>query len=389
MLSIEEDERLKAVGPGTPMGKLLRRYWHPVAATSQLDAKPVMAVKLLGEDLVLYRDGGSRLGLLAQACAHRRSSLAFGIPEARGLRCAYHGWLYDNRGQCIDQPSEPEGSKFEDKIKTTAYPVEELGGLVFAYLGPAPAPLLPRYNVLVWNHSSRETNGTVIKCNWLQVLENMLDPVHVEHLHGRFFSHILDQTDSEEAARFRARFAPAQMKRVGFDLFENGIIERHMTDSETERSWTLGSAVFFPAMAMLGAADKSGSLIYVVPQDDTHTWFLLHMARPARGAAQEASSPFYDVPGVDEAGEFMLGTANGQDNMAVSTQGAMTRRDLEHLGSSDMGIIMYRQLLLDQLTLLEDGGEPMNVLRTRAGNHRIDLPIPDAQASDRHEVLIR
>ena len=152
----------------------------------------------------------------------------------------------------------------------------------------------------------------------------------------------------------------------------------------------MGSSVFFPATAMMSSTDKSGSLIYVVPQDDEHTWFLLHMARPAQRGAASDTAPFYDVPGVDDSGRFMIGTANGQDNMAVSTQGASTRRDLEHLGSSDLGIILYRQMALEQVALVEDGGEPMNVLRDRAMNRRIDLPAPVAASSgQRNDLVIR
>jgi 5,5'-dehydrodivanillate O-demethylase len=390
MLTAEESERLTAVGPGTVMGQLMRRYWHPIAATAQLEEEPVKAVTLLGEDLVLFRDGGSRLGLLAEHCLHRRTSLVYGIPEKDGIRCAYHGWTYDRTGQCIEQPTEPEGSTFASRMKTQAYRVEELGGLIFAYMGPEPAPLLPRYNVLVWNHALRETNGTVINCNWLQVIENMLDPAHVAALHGRYFSYILDKTDPEEAARFRARFMPGPMKKIGFDLFEQGITERHMNSSESEYSWTHGSSVFFPNVALMGSPNKSGSIIYVVPIDDTHTWFLLHMARPSDKAPNFGGpAPFYDVAGIDENGKYMLGTANGQDNMAVATQGAVTPRDLEHLGTSDLGIIMFRDMLLQQAAVLEDGGEPMNILRDPAANRRIDLP--DASLvgeSERHEVLM-
>ena len=387
MLSVEQDDRLKAVGPGTPMGELFRRYWQPVAAVAQLDSQPVMPVKLLGEALVLYRDGSGRLGLLAESCPHRRTSLAYGIPEDNGLRCPYHGWLYDIEGRCIDQPSEPAGSTFAEHITTTAYPVRALGGLIFAYLGPEPAPELPHYNVLVWNHTARETNGTVIPCNWLQVLENILDPVHVEHLHGRYFGYVLDRSDPEEAAMFRARFAPGRMKRIAFDLFEHGIVERHMNRDESEHAWTAGSAIFFPATAMVGSSDRSGSLIYIVPQDDEHTWFLLHMARPSQRPQETA--PFYEVPGLDDQGHYLTSTANGQDNMVVSTQGTLASRDLEHLGSSDLGIIMYRQLLLDQMTLLEDGGEPMNVLRGGDKNRRIDLPTRPRGSQGTREVLIQ
>ena len=375
MITGEENHQLTEVGPGTMMGDLLRRYWHPVAAASQLDQEPVLPVELLGEKLVLFRDNSGALGLLARGCAHRQTSLVYGMPEESGLRCAYHGWVWDSEGRCIEQPSEPADSTFWQKITTTAYPVQELGGLVFGYLGPPPAPLLPRYNVLVWNHSSRETNGTVVPCNWLQVAENLMDPSHIENLHGRYFGYVLDRTDPQEAAVFRSRFMPSAVKRSSFDLFEDGIIERHYSRNEQERSWAVGSPFFFPATAMVARDNGSGALIFVVPLDDEHTWFLEHRAWPAekKGEPQEAV-PFHDVPGTDEDGQFRIATANGQDHMVVVTGGAITDRRLEHLGATDAGLIMYRQLLTEQAQVVADGGEPIHVRRTQARNGRIDLP---------------
>src|SRR5579871_5555569 len=130
MLSAEQNEALTHVLPGTPMGDLLRRYWHPVAATAELATNPVKAVTLLGEPLVLFRDTRGRCGLLAEACAHRGALLSGGIREERGLRCAAHGWLYDRHGRCLDQPMEPAHPATMDDARTTAYPVEELGGLI-------------------------------------------------------------------------------------------------------------------------------------------------------------------------------------------------------------------------------------------------------------------
>ena len=133
MLSREENELLTQVGPGTPMGELLRRYWYPIAAASELIEKPTKAVRVLGEDLVLYRDKQGRPGLIGPQCAHRRMSMLLGIPEEDGLRCAYHGWLYDRAGKCLEQPyeqAEDPGSTFKDRIRVLAYPVEELGGPV-------------------------------------------------------------------------------------------------------------------------------------------------------------------------------------------------------------------------------------------------------------------
>jgi len=382
MLTAEQNEKLTLVGPGTPMGNLMRCYWHPVAATVELERNPVKAVKLLAESLVLFRDKRGHLGLLAEACAHRRASLVYGIPENEGLRCAYHGWRYNAEGRCLDQPGEPAGSAFKNQMKTTAYPVQELGGLIFSYLGPEPVPLLPRYNVLVWDDVAGETNGTVIPCNWLQVMENLLDPLHVECLHGRYFTYVLERKGGDQLQEFLARHAPRPMKKVRFDLFEHGIIERHMINNEEDGSWRTGAPSFFPTTSLLGSpGGKSGSIIFVAPIDDTHTWFLLHMASRVSQLAAQESSPFFDVPGVDEAGKFITDTANGQDHMAVVSQGNLTRRDLEHLGTSDQGIILYRELLVEQMEQVERGEEPMNVYRDPAKNHIIDLPaiMPDGR----------
>ncbi|HEX3245101.1 MAG TPA: Rieske 2Fe-2S domain-containing protein, partial [Chloroflexota bacterium] len=138
MLTKEQNERLTRVGPGTPLGTLLRRYWWPVAGVAELVDRPTKPVRLMGEDLVLYKDRRGRYGLLGQRCAHRSVDLKYGIPEEEGLRCPYHGWLYDATGQCLEQPAEEPDSTFYQRVQTPAYPVEELGGLIFAYLGPGP-----------------------------------------------------------------------------------------------------------------------------------------------------------------------------------------------------------------------------------------------------------
>ena len=183
MVSKEQNERLTHVGPGTPMGELLRRYWHPIAVTTELEEEPTKEIRLLGEDLVLYKDLRGRYGLIDRYCAHRRVDLSYGMPEENGLRCMYHGWMYDATGQCIEQPFEetvhPDGS-FKQKVKLQAYPVQELGGLIFAYLGPQPAPLLPRWELLTMKGAVlRETFIADLPCNWLQCMENSVDPVHL------------------------------------------------------------------------------------------------------------------------------------------------------------------------------------------------------------------
>src|SRR5579875_1758383 len=163
MLTAEENDLLCRVGPGTPMGELMRRYWQPIAATAEIsDEQPVKPVRILGEDLALYRDLRNRLGLIGLYCPHRLRPLTYGIPEEDGLRCPYTYWLFDAEGRCLDIPMEPDDSTLKYEIHTPAYPVQELGGLIWAYLGPAPAPLLPRWDLLVAGHAFKQIGQTVL-----------------------------------------------------------------------------------------------------------------------------------------------------------------------------------------------------------------------------------
>src|SRR5437764_8600125 len=190
MLSKELNERLTRVGPGTPMGNLMRCYWHPVATVPELETEPVLAVQLLGERLALYRTESGELGLVAERCPHRGASLAYGIPEDNGLRCAYHGWKFDARGSCLEQPAEPEDSTFRQRIRIPAYRVQEMGGLIWAYLGPQPVPLLPRFDLFVREDLERDIGISRLPCNWLQVAENTMDPVHIEYLHMLYTNYV-------------------------------------------------------------------------------------------------------------------------------------------------------------------------------------------------------
>ena len=179
----EENETLTRVGAGTPMGDLLRRYWWPVGMSADAKDKPTF-VRLLGEDFVLFRDGEGRPGVLGAYCSHRRANLCLGDVEAAGLRCRYHGWLYDVEGRVLQTPGEPAESGLTDSIRHPSYPVEELGGLVFTYLGPQPVPLLPRFDFLAGDGEHYAIIQGFANCNWLQCVENGLDPFHVSFLHG-------------------------------------------------------------------------------------------------------------------------------------------------------------------------------------------------------------
>lgn len=346
------------------MGHLMRRYWHPVAAVAELNNRQVKKINVLSEPLIVCRDKKGRVRVLAESSVHRNGSLAHSIPEHKNLRWSYQGWLFNSIGGCVDRPLSPLRGFFRDRVRTREYPAQELGGLIFAYLGPEPVPRLPRYNTLVWDDAVREINGTVIQCNWLQVMENLLDPYHVEFLHGRFFEHVLRIKGGGQLEEFLGHYAPKPIQRIAFDLFENGIIERHMVGSDKEISWKVGAPTFFPATTLVGSVENSKVINFVLPLDDTRTWFVVYLAeRTGFSIPWEETPHFVNVPGMNDSGNFLLDTANGQDHMAVVTQGEVASRETEHLATSDKGIALYRQLLMNQIELMERGGDLMNVYR--------------------------
>src|SRR5262245_48165541 len=213
MLSEDDNRTISQVGRGTPMGELLRRYWMPIAAVAELDATPVKPVRLMGEDLALFRDGNGAYGLVDRHCPHRRADLTYGMVEACGLRCNYHGWLWDHTGRCVEQPFEqvahPE-ARYRDRVRITAYPVEAKAGLLWAYLGPRPAPLVPTCEPFTWANGFVQVVFSEVPCNWVQCQENSIDPVHFEWLHSRW-TRALQGIDGP---------APPTHLKVSFEEFE-------------------------------------------------------------------------------------------------------------------------------------------------------------------------
>src|SRR5437879_6149778 len=173
MLTREDNELLTRVGPGTPAGELLRRYWYPIAAVQELsEEEPTKFVRILGEDLVLFRDRSGRVGLIQDHCLHRGASLLYGRVEERGISCAYHGWLYDTRGNCLETPAEPAESKFYLTVRIKAYPVQKFIGMYWAYLGPEPAPIIQPYDLWVRKDGQRRVDVYPrLDCNWFQAME--------------------------------------------------------------------------------------------------------------------------------------------------------------------------------------------------------------------------
>lgn len=370
MLSAEQQETLTRVGPGTPMGGLLRRYWMPVAASVDVAPGGARAVRLLGEDLVLFRTPGGALGLLAERCRHRGTSLRAGCVDDTGIRCPYHGWKYSAAGACLEIPGESNAGLLA-RAATRAYRAAELGGLVFAYLGPEPAPLLPRWDLMVWPGVLRDIGRATIPCNWLQIMENSVDPVHLEWLHGHHLSEVRRRLGLASPTHY-----PRRHVEIGFDRFPYGIIKRRVLEggSRDDDDWQIGHPLVFPNMVRVGA-HRQHRLQIRVPVDDTHTqhfWYCCWV--PSAGPVSQDAVPVYDVPFQDERGELIVDFVDGGDIMAWVTQGPIADRTGELLVETDRGIALYRRMLLEQLAVVAAGGDPLGVVRDPAANERIELP---------------
>lgn len=381
MLNTEENDLLtQVVGDDKPMGQLLRRYWHPIAPSAELEEEPVKEIFVFGEDLVLFRDRNGRTGLIARGCAHRRFSLGYGVPEDDGIRCSYHGWMYDAQGNCIDQPFEEKvhpGSKFKDKIKLTSYPVQELGGLIFAYFGPEPAPLLPRWEPLE-APGIRDIAIAEIPCNWLQIQENSVDPIHAEWLHQYYNTYVVQRNEGvrwDQVELGRKDVA----EKIKFDRFDYGIVKRKVSEggSEQDDQWLVGHPMVFPNVLVSGDAAWV-TVQWRVPMDDVRTLHVTYyIYRPAPGTSVPAqeSVPFRYVPIRDENGRYIVDYILNQDFVAWATQGEIAPRQLESLGESDTGVIMLREMLRAAMVTMQDGGDPMNVFRDPATNVDLEWPL--------------
>jgi 5,5'-dehydrodivanillate O-demethylase oxygenase subunit len=364
MLTEQQNARLTHVDKGTPGGELLRRYWWPVACSEQVEPEAVVPVRLLGEDLALYRTESGKLGLVGDRCAHRGVSLVYGIPEEEGIRCSYHGWRYDPSGRCTDMPGEPPEANFANRICIPGYPAVELGGLIFAYLGPQPAPLLPRWDVLVRPDLKREVGITSLPINWVAMAENAMDPYHLDYLHTRYMNYVMKRAKKPAVAAERRHL------KIDFDVWDFGIMKRRLLEGDdpaTSEEWLVGHPLIFPSTLALGG--EKPRLGIRVPVDDTHTMnFAVFTAAYAADEAPQTAVPFYEVPYKHEDGRHIVETVIGQDMMACVTQGTIADRTIEHLGTTDKGLILYRKLFADQIEKVARGEDPIGTVRDPAKN---------------------
>lgn len=384
MLGIEENKQLTQVGPGTPMGELMRQYWHPVAAAAELDGSAFRTkeVRLLGEDLVLFRTRSGQLGLIERWCAHRRINLSYGVVEEDGLRCQYHGWKFNTSGECIEQPFEdtvhPDGT-FKTKCSIKAYRAEEVSGLIFAYMGSDPDCFVPRWDALVRENAVRDIAMTELPANWMQCQENSLDPVHAEWLHGYFSKYLYENVEVQKPVMGNQPLNQLHLK-IGFDVFEHGIIKRRVTRTAGEENpaWKDGHPSLFPNILCVGSP-WNYTFQWRVPMDDEHTFHVsmyTWVAKPGSEAPKQETVPYRMTPLWDEEGRWYVNHTFNQDFMAWVNQGPthIAQRNMEKLGESDKGVILFRKLLKDQIKVLQSGGTPMNVFKSAEAADRIVFP---------------
>jgi 5,5'-dehydrodivanillate O-demethylase oxygenase subunit len=370
MLTPEQNRLLTQVGPGTPMGELLRRYWTPIAGISEFDDKRhTKPVRVMGEDLLLYRDLSGNFGLIDRHCPHRRADMAYGIAEDHGLRCHYHGWSFDARGRCVEQPFEdtafPERN-VKANVKTRAYPVELKAGLVWAYLGPQPAPCLPDWEAFSRPNGFTQIVISEIPCNWFQCQENSIDPVHFEWMHENW------------GARLRqgeaAGYGPRHLK-LDFDEFEHGFLYKRVREGSDESHpfWTIGRVTLWPNGFFSGDHFE-----WRVPIDDENTlsiaWKITHVPREREPFVQE-SIPTWHGPVRDPAGQWITSHVMNQDFLAWVGQGPIADRTQERLGASDRGIVAMRRRFFEEMDRVAAGHDPKGLIRDPAKNVRVELPI--------------
>jgi nitrite reductase/ring-hydroxylating ferredoxin subunit len=352
---------LTEVGRGKPMGELLRRFWHPIGLSA--DAKDMPhKVRALGEDLILFRDKQGRPGLLHARCCHRGTTLYYGKVEEDGIRCCYHGWKFDTEGHCLEQPCEPEGGRFKDKVRQPWYPVEERYGLIFAYMGPPEKkPVLPRYDCLERmdegefveaDDSSIGGGGpAIIPCNWLQHFENVADPFHVPVLHGSF-----------SGAQFTNMMASTP--EVKFEATAGSVVIRSIRPQEDGKVFYRVTQAVFPTLRVVpnprvAQFARVESIGWVLPIDDTS--FRIYVAGRVKRAGEisamrsKFNGKFWWEMTEEEHQKFP------GDYEAQVGQGPITVHSEEHFGQSDRGVLLVRRIMRTQLEEIAAGRDPVGV----------------------------
>lgn len=389
-----EESLLTRVGPGTPCGEYLRRYWHPFMLVSELGDLPV-AVRLLGEDLVVFRDRSRRLGLLHRHCAHRGASLEFGIIAERGIRCCYHGWHFDVDGTILDTPAEPETSRIKSNFCQGAYHVREEHGLIFAYMGPPESvPDLPLYDTFAFADSIVAPFKLPLPCNWLQIVENAADPIHNAFLHaivsGQQFSPAFKVLPVLDFVETPLGFLSMATRKVGDFVFIRA------------GELIMPNVAQFPAGTNM--VEKESVLAHpvltrwAVPLDDHHS---LYIGTAHLNDYSNPRSRDLDDYGVDKLA-FIGQTADRPyherqmepgDYDAMVSPGPIVNRKAEHLGTTDRGVVLARRMLTQAVQATGEGRTPALPRLYKSGSpvrtyaHETVLRVPSADALSDRQAL--
>lgn len=411
MLNDTDNEFLSRIGPGTPMGEYLRRFWMPFLLPEELptpDCPPVRTT-LLGEKLVAYKDTNGDIGLLDNYCPHRRASLFFGRNEECGLRCVYHGWKFDKDGNCVDMPSEPAESNFKDKVRITSYPAREWGGLIWAYMGPEEnMPALPNIDWATLPESHRIISKRSQESNWVQSVEGGIDSSHISFLHGGVTPYLRDNPE-KKARRGGGRplgFTTIDTSpRFAVDDTDAGLLISARREADEDRYYYRITQCLLPFYTMIPGAIEPGHQIgghAWVPIDDYNCWNFSITWNPYRAFTDEEvknawsgygihaltdekyrplsnSDNDYNIDREEQKWRTFTGIKGiGEQDMGTQeSMGALSWRGGEHLGASDSAIIAYRRRLMKEVRNLQEGIESF------ASTH------PDAYAVRSASVLVK
>lgn len=370
--SLPPEDLLHRVGPGTPCGEYLRRFWQPVFLSSMVKDLPVR-LRRLGEDLVIFRDGSGRLGLVHANCSHRNTSLEYGIIEDKGIRCCYHGWLYDVDGTILETPGEPESSKIKDRVSHGAYPVVELKGLIFAYMGPIEKqPPFPLFDTMDLPDDEMVPAMIPQPCNWQQIAENSIDPFHVVFLHSRV-SGVQFQNEFELMPVYNFYERPngvfyTSVRRVDDKVWVR--VHDHLIPNFSQNG-----GMFTQAFQEELYFARTGLTRWIVPVDDENSLYVAyrHFNKETdplgQGDKDQVGWNTIDFYGQTDQRSYEERQLSPGDYEAWVGQGPITVHDRENLGITDQGVSMYRQRLRNAIQKMQEGEDPM--LPTDLG-----IPIP-------------
>lgn len=409
MLSFSDNELLTRTGPGTPMGELFRRFWHPVLLTEELpepDGAPVR-LRVLSEDLVAFRDTNGQVGIIDAFCPHRRAGLFFGRNEACGLRCVYHGWKFDVHGNCVDMPSEPAESTFKNKVKIKAYPAVECGGCIWIYMGPPDTP--PALPHLEWARvpdTQRVLSRWLQECNYMQAVEGEIDSAHVSWLHAPL---------QVENSPFRGRFNDAIIRdgapKLTIKPTDYGFCYGARRDADSGEYYWRVTQWLLPTFSLIpGQGFPRGGRCWI-PIDDTHISVMQYSYHPERPLTEAEVQRGKNSPQVEPVryrlpdgaiidicrdvrnaeNDYLIDremqrTQNftgiqvirSQDTAMTESMGGIVERTREHLGTTDVAVIAARRRLIAMARDLQDGVEPTEALRLEIYNVRaVDMVCPE------------